>query len=115
SVVDLATRRVKTTVPVGNGPRKIAIQPSSVAAAPAAALSVSIDKFAFSPASTMASVGQPVTFTNNDAVTHTSTSANWDSGELAPGASYTFTPQQPGTFPYHCTVHPFMTASLIVQ
>jgi plastocyanin len=76
---------------------------------------VSIASFAFSPASLTVKVGQPVTFTNNDSVTHTSTSNAWDSGDLEPGASYTFTPQQAGSYTFHCSIHPFMTGTLVVQ
>ena len=115
SIVELASRTVKATVPVGNAPRKIVVQPaaSGTASAPAAA-SVSIAKFAFAPASMSGTVGQPVTWTNNDAVVHTVTSTAWDSGDIAPGASFTFTPQQPGTYTYHCSIHPFMTGTLTV-
>jgi YVTN family beta-propeller protein len=109
SVVDLVDRAVKATVPVGNAPRKIVVQPSSVAST-----QVSIEKFAFTPASVSVQAGQSVTFTNNDAVAHTTTSAAWDSKEIAPGGSYTVTPQ-PGTYTYRCDIHPFMQATLIVQ
>ena len=37
---------------------------------------VTIDKFAFTPASITVQAGQSVTFTNNDAVAHTATSAS---------------------------------------
>jgi YVTN family beta-propeller protein len=108
SVIDLVDRSVKATVPVGNAPRKIVVQPS------AASAQVSIEKFAFTPASMTVQSGQSVTFTNNDAVAHTATSAAWDSKEIAPGGSYTATPQ-PGTYMYRCDIHPFMQATLIVQ
>jgi YVTN family beta-propeller protein len=108
SVVDLAARSVKATVPVGNAPRKIVVQPSAVSA------QVAIEKFAFTPASITVQAGQSVTFTNNDAVAHTSTSAAWDSQAIAPGASFTVTPQA-GTYTYHCDIHPFMQATLVVK
>ena len=85
-------------------------------AAASASTNVSIAGFAFSPTSLSARPGQSVTFKNNDSVAHTTTSATWDSGELAPGASYTLTaPTQPGPYMYHCSIHPFMTATLTVQ
>jgi plastocyanin len=37
------------------------------------------------------------------------------SGTLANGAAYQFTFTQPGTFTYHCTIHPSMTGTIIVQ
>lgn len=110
SVVDLMSRTVKASVPVGNAPRKIVVQPTAAASSSA----VTIDKFAFAPKDLTVKVGQTVTFTNNDSVAHTATSEVWDSGELVPGASYSFTPQQAGSYAYHCTIHPFMSGTLIV-
>jgi plastocyanin len=34
---------------------------------------------------------------------------------LNPGATYTVTFAQGGTFAYHCTPHPFMVAKIVVQ
>jgi YVTN family beta-propeller protein len=117
SVVDLAERRVSATIPVGNGPRKIVIQPGTSAGAPTGAASIGIAKFAFAPASLTIRTGEAVTFSNNDPVAHTSTSDGgaWDSGEIAPGGTFTMTLQQPGTYAFHCSLHPFMQASITVQ
>jgi YVTN family beta-propeller protein len=142
SVVDLATHQVTTTIPVGNGPRKIVIQPGpagTTAATPPqpapetsnatstggstadanapAANGVSIANFAFGPATLTVQAGEQVTFTNNDSITHTSTSADggWDSGPIAPGKSYDVTLSTPGTYTYHCSIHPFMTGTVVVE
>lgn len=132
SVVDLAEHTVTATVPVGNAPRKIVVQPGPTASTPAGqpaaggaspdapaadAASVSIAKFAFAPAQITAKPGQAITFTNNDSVTHTSTSTAgaWDSGEIAPGGSVTIALQQAGTYAYHCSIHPFMQGTVVVQ
>jgi YVTN family beta-propeller protein len=145
SVVDLATHQVTTTIPVGNGPRKVVIQPgpagttaatpaqptsgstgassaTTSAGAPAAAQAsapngISIANFAFGPSTLTVKAGDEVTFTNNDSVTHTSTSADgtWDSGPLAPGKSYKVTLSTPGTYSFHCSIHPFMTGTVVVQ
>jgi YVTN family beta-propeller protein len=126
SVVDLGTETVTATIPVGHGPRKIVLQPATTAAgsapiastsaAPTSESTVSIAQFAFAPATLTVRVGQTITFTNRDSVAHTTTSpgGGWDSGPLAPGASYTVTPQQPGTYGYHCSIHPFMTGTVVV-
>jgi len=52
-----------------------------------------------------------------DAVTHTVTSDNaaWDSGNIPAGGTFKFTFTTAGTFPYHCTIHPGMTGTIIVQ
>jgi len=120
SVVDLAEHKVTATVAVGNGPRKIVVQPATAPAAAAAvtgAVNVGIGKFAFAPATITVKPGQAITFTNSDPVAHTSTSAAgaWDSGDIAPGASFMTTLQQPGTYAYQCSIHPFMQATVVVQ
>jgi YVTN family beta-propeller protein len=110
SVVDLADRTVKATVPVGNAPRKIVVQPMP-------SPSVTIDQFAFQPASLTFKVGQRFAFTNHDSVTHTATSTTgaWDSGDIPPGGSFEMTLNQPGTFAYKCSIHPFMQGTVIAQ
>ena len=117
SVVDLASGQVTASVPVGNAPRKIVVQPGPAAAAATDAGGVSIQTFAFAPATLTARPGQTITFTNADPIAHTSTSKTgaWDSGEIAPGASFSLTLQQPGTYTYQCSLHPFMTGTVIVQ
>ena len=79
--------------------------------------SVSVQDFSFAPASLTVSVGTTVTFTNNGAVTHTVTAdaGGFDSGNLAAGSAFQFTFNSPGTFAYHCAIHPSMTATIKVQ
>ena len=67
------------------------------------------------------SVGATIRWENQDAAPHTSTSGVspnqdgiWDSGILNTGQNFGFTFQNPGVFPYYCTVHPFMTATITV-
>ena len=90
---------------------------SAGSAAEAAAAHVSIANFAFSPASLTVHVGDTVTWSNNDSVSHTTTSDTgiWDSGPLRPGASFSFTFTSAGTFGYHCMIHPFMVGAVVVQ
>ncbi|MBF8266890.1 MAG: copper binding protein of plastocyanin/azurin family [Dehalococcoidia bacterium] len=66
-------------------------------------------------------VGDTVTWTNQGAFPHTTTSGTspnangiWNSGSLPSGQSFTFTFNQTGTFPYFCAVHPSMTAVITV-
>lgn len=76
---------------------------------------VSIESMAYNPTSLNVKVGTNVTWTNNDNVDHTVTAndASFDSGNLKPGAKYTHTFSTAGTFPYHCTLHPDMKASVV--
>jgi YVTN family beta-propeller protein len=143
SVVDLTNSTVTDTIPVGNAPRKIVVQsgnvpagaaaqgapaasgnstqvpqaPAPVAAAPHGDLAVNIAKFAFVPAPITISAGQSVTWTNADPVAHTTTSDDkvWDSGSLSPNGTFTATFSQPGTYAYHCMIHPFMRGTVVVQ
>jgi plastocyanin len=79
--------------------------------------SVSISNFAFSPVELAIKRGATVTWTNADSVAHTVTSDTgaFDSGALEPGSTFIFTFSMPGTYSYHCSIHPMMTAKIIVQ
>ena len=72
---------------------------------------------AFAPDSLNVTVGGTVTWTNTDSIAHTSTSdaSGWNSGSVAPGGRFSFTFQAPGTFPYHCAIHPGMIGTIVVQ
>jgi plastocyanin len=79
--------------------------------------SVSIKNFAFSNTSLSVTAGTIVTWTNNDATAHTVTAddGSFDSGNIAPGNSFTHTFNSMGTVGYHCTIHPMMKAAVIVK
>jgi len=81
---------------------------SSTAAPAAAGTAVTIANFAFSPAEVTVKVGDTVTWTNNDSVPHTVTGADFDSGQMAPGATYSHAFSKAGSFDYKCTIHPSM-------
>ena len=72
---------------------------------------------AFNPNPLTVPVGTTVRWTNNDTIAHdaTSNTSVWASGNLAPGATFDFRFQSAGTFPYHCTIHPGMTGTIVVQ
>jgi plastocyanin len=83
----------------------------------AATSPVTIQGSAFNPTTTTVHVGDTVTWTNRDAIGHTSTSdtAKWDSPVLPNGGSFSFTFTVAGTFTYHCSIHTFMKGSIVVQ
>jgi plastocyanin len=72
---------------------------------------------AFAPDDLTVATGTTVTWTNTDSVAHTSTAnANgWNSGIVSPGDHFSFTFQTPGTFSYHCSIHPGMVGTVVVQ
>ena len=78
---------------------------------------VNIVNMSFAPTGVTVSVGTTVTWTNNDAMTHTVTAddASFDSGNMAQGATYSHKFATAGTVAYHCKIHPTMTASVAVQ
>jgi plastocyanin len=78
--------------------------------------SVSIMNFSFSPNSLTVKVGTKVTWTNHDSVTHTVT-ANQGAfnSPVLPGNSFSFTFTKAGTYAYHCMIHPYMMATIVVQ
>lgn len=79
--------------------------------------SVSIAGFAFSPASVTINPGESVTWTHNDGTTpHTVTSNTgaFDSGSLTGGGTFQQTFSTPGTFAYHCAIHPSMQGTVVV-
>ena len=73
---------------------------------------------AFSPGSVTIQSGQYVTWRNDDAISHTTTENSgpaWNSGTLSPGATFPRFFSSPGTFNYHCAIHPGMTGTITVD
>jgi plastocyanin len=72
------------------------------------AFHVSITEFMFTPQRLLAHVGDIVIWTNDGAVSHTTTAKGlvWDSGTLSPGDQFQFTFTTAGVFLYRCQIHP---------
>src|SRR3954468_19707649 len=92
---------------------------STAAGSPPAAVpgAISMKGLRFHPNSATVRVGQKVTWTNDDNVDHnlTSTSgAKFMSRAFGHAHTYAFTPRKAGTVTYVCTLHPGMTAKLVV-
>ena len=64
-----------------------------------------------------ASGNNTVTWLNNDNAPHTVTAddGSFTSGNIAPGASFSYTFTRSGTYKYHCIYHPWMTGIIIVN
>ena len=73
----------------------------------------------FSPAKITIVIGvnNTVVWKNEDSDWHTAHSniPEFNSGMIAPGASFTHVFERAGTFPYHCDPHPWMTGLVIVE
>lgn len=82
-----------------------------------AADAVNVENFRFTPAAISVRQGTTVTWTNKDDEAHTVFFA-FDGSKsplLVNGSNtYTKTFTTAGTFTYHCTIHPFMTATVTV-
>ena len=78
---------------------------------------VFIQNMAFSPATLTVAAGSTVTWTNKDAMTHTVTSDStlFNSGNIVVNGVYSYTFTTVGTYSYHCSIHPSMTAKVIVS
>lgn len=89
---------------------------AGIALAQSNSSAVTISDFQFTPASVQVAQGTTVNWTNNGPTNHTTTSDTgvWDSGSLAAGKSFSFTFNTPGTFAYHCAIHPSMKGTITV-
>jgi amicyanin len=90
--------------------------PNSLAAG-GQATEVKIDNFSFGPASVTVAAGTTVTWVNHDDIPHTvvSTEKVFKSKTLDTDDKFSFTFTKPGTYSYHCSVHPHMTGKIIVR
>jgi plastocyanin len=92
-------------------PAATAAQPPAtmppVGAQSGSTVDVSISGYAFNPPTLTIKEGTTVTWTNQDAVVHTVTSDTgvFDSGDLAQGATFSYTFTTAGTYVYHCLPH----------
>lgn len=82
---------------------------------PATTHAVEIKDFKYAPITLTIKKGDTVKWTNQDTVEHTATGSGFDSGLLGKGESFSFVFTQAGTYPYICTPHPNMKATIIVE
>jgi len=93
-------------------------QESSAADNPASSRAVKIDNFSFAPQTITIPAGTQVTWTNEDDIPHTVVSEDkttFKSHALDTDEKFSFTFTKPGTYTYFCSIHPKMTAKIIVQ
>jgi plastocyanin len=113
-----------TTAPTA-APTNTAPAPTNTPSGPQAAVSITTSggaygsSFGFSPSSLSIKAGTTVTWTDKTGAPHTVTSDAGDpasfNGSLGGnGATYSFTFTTPGTYNYHCSIHPYMTATITV-
>jgi plastocyanin/predicted lipoprotein with Yx(FWY)xxD motif len=90
--------------------------PAASSPAATGGASAKIANFAFAPVDITVTVGETVTWTNADSPSHTVTAddGSFDSGGIAPGATFSQSFTKAGTYAYHCTIHPSMTGTVTV-
>jgi len=78
---------------------------------------VTIENLEFSPKQLTVRRGDRIVWVNKDLFPHTATADGhaFDSRSIAPNASWTYVAGKPGEYPYGCTFHPTMKATLTVQ
>jgi amicyanin len=85
-------------------------------AAPVGPNAVNIDNFKFAPQSLTVPVGTTVTWTNQDEEPHTiaAKDGSFHSPALDSHQTFSYTFQAPGSYDYVCSIHPFMTGTVVV-
>jgi len=79
---------------------------------------VYIENMAFTPSTITINVNGTVTWINKDAVAHTvmtSDSPLFSSGPISSNGVYSYTFTSAGTFSYHCSIHPSMLGTVVVN
>jgi plastocyanin len=74
--------------------------------------------FGFNVSQTLyVAAGTTVTWHNIDDTDHTSTSDTgiWNSGVIPVGSTFSYTFKTPGTYPYHCLIHPMQGTIVVVS
>jgi len=92
-------------------------QAAPVTAAPGQVLKASMKNLAFQPASIEIAAGTTIEWYNDDQLPHTVTADDnsFDSGPIDAGTRWRKTFDQPGTYTFHCTPHPFMKGIIVVK
>src|ERR1700730_14762391 len=83
----------------------------------ASGVEVKIDNFSYTPTSLVVKAGTQITWTNRDDIPHTVVEDNkaFKSRVLDTDEKFTFTVTKPGTYNYYCSIHPKMTAKVVVE
>jgi plastocyanin len=89
----------------------------SAAADNQSATEVKIDNFSFTPQTLEIAAGTTVTWTNHDDVPHNvlSTDKVFKSKTMDTDEKFSYTFTKAGTYKYYCSIHPRMTATVVVK
>lgn len=106
----------------GGGSSSTATKPAaSSGSGGATSTTIVIKNYAFHPTSLTVKPGATITVRNEDQTPHTVTAASphsgaFNTGDIPGGSTKVFTaPSGAGSYPFMCTIHPFMTGTLTVS
>jgi plastocyanin len=110
-------RKINRSLPAALSVVALMLVSAAAPAAPPETARIAIKDFMFAPMELTTHVGAVVTWVNQDDEPHTIVSATglFRSGALDTDMSYTFTFDKPGTYRVFCSIHPQMTATIIVE
>ena len=76
-----------------------------------------MDEHGFNPVRALVSAGARLRFVNNGDLAHTiaARDGTWNTSTLEPDMSAFVTFEDPGTFLYHCTDHPWAIGEITVE
>lgn len=109
---------------LGNNPITPAAVPRSDVVIPMSASRPGCDKtnWCYTPPEITIESGKTVTWLNNDSGLHTVTSGYYDepddmfdSGQIEPEKTFSYTFETSGSFHYFCSLHPWMEGTVIVK
>lgn len=80
-------------------------------------VTIEISDFRFQPPNLSVPVGATVTWVNRDEAPHDSEARDktWETSLLQRDEESVIAFDEPGTWEYYCTIHPYMTATLTVR
>ncbi|SRR5258706_8813578 len=109
------TRKTLYIIPI----LPLLLLPLIVHAKPAkpATVNVSIKGMKYNPTAITIKTGDTVTWTNADQRDHSvaATDGSFTSGNIGPGATYSYVFTKPGKYEYACSLHPRMKGVVTVQ
>jgi len=78
---------------------------------------VVVKNYTFTPTNVSIPVGATITWKFEDSVQHnvTASDQSFKSADLSSGQTFAMTFTKSGTFPYTCTIHPYMTGTITVR
>jgi plastocyanin len=119
-IYSVVNSKNNTTTSSGTQSSQTSNNSSSSSSNTSATGAIEIKNMMFTPSQITVAKDGTVTWTNNDTVAHTVTDdlsnvGGPNSGEIAPGATYSFTFTKTGSFQYHCEIHHSMRGTIVVQ